>query len=192
MKYKPPTPKDFADAVFGDKPLTGDSYMNCIEQAMETLKEYNYNPTYLSNKQPLTEIRRTNAKFAQGHHAFSSRSENYILCKSCFNNSNKEDDFACCVIAIVSPYKPNDNEKNGDNNELKNALVKVDAVIPHSSECHLPQLQRRNSIMDKENGGSGWIKFPFPTELIIDDAYKTLLDKLSSLPKDGEHFGTFM
>jgi hypothetical protein len=211
MKYPFPSPKDFAVAEFGDVPIIGvevgsinpntgkeytwsDSYRSCLEKVMGRMIVYNYDPTLLSNKQPLADIRKVDKSFAEGHHAYSSRSENYIYCKRCLNNSNKAEDFACCVIAIISPYKPDLDEKTtkGDNIKMKNAMVQVDAVIPHSSECHLPYLERRNCYMDKVHGGNGWIKFPFPTGHIIGDTYKKQMDKLQSIPENGEHFGMYI
>jgi hypothetical protein len=210
-QYESPNPGDFATAVFGDGPITGvevgsrdsnsgkiytwaDSVKSGVNQVMSKLIPYHFNPTLLTNKTSLVEIRKVDKKFAEGHHSYYARSENYIYCKDCLNNSPNADEFSCCVIAIVSPYKGKGEDKNEskqgeDDIEPKHALLQVDAIFPHSSECQLAPSQRRNSIMDKTKGGSGWFKFSFPTSEIIRDTYKNQMDKLSSIPEDGEHFG---
>ena len=148
-----PSPKDFAVAIFGDSPIVGvqvgsldsnsgkkyslaDSFKSCINHVISVLPTYKLHPTLLSNKQSLTEIRKVNNKFAEGHKSYAAGRSNFIYCEKCLNNSNKEGEFACCVIAIVSPYK-------GELEEPNHARLQVDAIFPHCSQCDVTHYQRR-------------------------------------------------
>lgn len=198
-----PSPKDFAVAIFGDSPIVGvqvgsldsnsgkkyslaDSFKSCINHVISVLPTYKLHPTLLSNKQSLTEIRKVNNKFAEGHKSYAAGRSNFIYCEKCLNNSNKEGEFACCVIAIVSPYK-------GELEEPSHAAcLQVDAIFPHCSQCDVTYSERRNYTMDKERGGPGWMKFPFPAQVIVGETYKNQVDRLNNIPEDGDHCGMYI
>ena len=201
-QYESPNPGDFATAVFGDGPITGvevgsrdsnsgkiytwaDSVKSGVNQVMSKLIPYHFNPTLLTNKTSLVEIRKVDKKFAEGHHSYYARSENYIYCKDCLNNSPNADEFSCCVIAIVSPYK-------GELEEPNHARLQVDAIFPHCSQCDVTYSERRNYTMDKERGGPGWMKFPFPAQVIVGETYKNQVDRLNNIPEDGDHCGMYI
>ena len=89
------------------------------------------------------------------------------------------------VVAILA-YHPDKDEGGG----VIRGGVKVLAIFPHSSQCTCPHSSRRNYIMSRENGGTGWLLInDYPVEAIVGQTYNPIIDKLNSIEKGGQHFG---
>ena len=188
-----PAEDDFASAVFPGAVLgrfikgnvtASDSSKDCIEAICATLQEYNFHPTVFTNKANLTKIRKEEDKeFAKGHAPFQKGRTLYLYCRKCFNDAPVAGHWSCSVIATLQPTMetvPGEGDRY---------TMCVRAIYPHCSQCDLDYQWRRNVQMDREHGGRGWGKLPFPFEEIIGDRFHCFTEKLKQVNMDGEHFG---
>ena len=58
----------------------------------------------------------------------------------------------------------------------------VEAVFPHSSQCHEDILLWRNHFMQQVNGGPGYLLCPFDHNAIIGDMFDEIVTELGNIP----------
>lgn len=92
----------------------------------------------------------------------------------------------CCVFVQEAP---NQAERGGC--LCLSGHRYLTSLFPHSSECATTHEYRRNQTFSKSNGGQGWIKESFPIDEIFRDVFSAVTERLSGVPKNGEHFGMF-
>jgi hypothetical protein len=141
------------------------------------------------------------------HHSSSCKSVEQLRMDddNFFNNQ-----FRCHVVAAVSHKclwassklsedgivdtgeKDNSDANNSegrDEKKKKKLTVKpdyvemtVEAVFPHSSQCHEDILLWRNHFMQQVNGGPGYLLCPFDHNAIIGDMFDEIVTELGNIP----------
>jgi len=141
------------------------------------------------------------------HHSSSCKSVEQLRMDddTFFNNQ-----FRCHVVAAVSHKclwdssklsedvivdtgeKDNSDANNSegrDEKKKKKLTVKpdyvemtVEAVFPHSSQCHEDILLWRNHFMQQVNGGPGYLLCPFDHNAIIGDMFDEIITELGNIP----------
>ena len=207
LRFKPefldpngfPSPYQFARAVFPDpvygppgqnatshKQALATSHKEALIEIMTKLSNYAFSPTLYHNSTNLRKHRSGNNKeFAIGHQAYQSTRTAYIYCAKCLNDSKVIDEFRCCVIASVTYAEGYEDKKR---RQGVRAECTVQEIFPHSSECTVPPMWRRNTRMTKAENGTGYEKLPFPVEECIGITFDQIIRRINRRD-DNKHMG---
>lgn len=133
------------------------------------------------------------------HHSESCKSVTQLLMD---DDDFLKNQFRCHVVAAVShkclwsspevesnkiDNSAANSSKGGD--DKKKQTVKpdrvemtVEAVFPHSSQCHEDIVLWRNRYMQQVNGGNGYVLCPFDHDAIIGDMFDQIVTEVAKIP----------
>jgi len=167
------TPGGLADAVFPcrvygetvDK-KAADSYSTCLDLINKQLAIYGYSPIKPWMSDNLKMIHKRDNSFAPGH----SRREipkkgetrtHMLYCSSCMRSDGSMENENYAEVVATAQFST--EEVDGG----IRVSAKVLSLYPHCQQCTEPLEHRRNYLMDRENGGGGYIIVPFPTTELL-------------------------